>query len=447
MADYGRGRGGYSGFEDGGSFPVAQFYTPVSEVGQSDHNLPEGRPVELPNVLHDDDVTGNGVFDDNPNIHTDLGVFADNVSQPGYAGRENGFGPSETIDWQTGTNVAVFASGIQNNVADGGVFPTGRGADYLPQSRGMADTDFFRPGLPSASIYNSAGILRQPVPGPDTVRQAVLQNPALSGGPRYRQTSGQVRQRAIGHYAADARPGLTTAQRLMERQVLSVGKVGTMDLVARRYKAGIQTTGGATSAMGALGDMTVPDLPLWQWAAIGLGGGAVLGAIAAVVFPKKGRLPLMNHLPVLPVWQTSYRPVKAVNTFGSLGETDTIEEISSLVSNGSDDDVVDALEDMYKKDYLSSFPRGAGVRNGALYGYHGFGADPGAASLSITGATVTTTLGMWIAQRVIGAAAGYYVGKKLGPSGSYAGAVGAAATLFAGPLGLAAVAAYYGSKR
>ena len=282
MTGYGRGRArgrgpGLRGFEDGGSYPLANHYAGRSEVGTSDHNLPESMPVELPGVQHDDDVSGNGVFSDHPNANADLGSFADNVSLPGYAARENGFGPSETVDWQTGTPVAVFYSGLFNNVADGGVFPTGRGADYLPQTRNMAQTDWANQ-LPKVDIYNTSGIRPEPVLGPQADAAALVKAQAEDN--KLRAQSG------YGSYAPLTPRGLTTSQLLMQRQLLSVGKRGVMDIVARRYQPGQ----GPDTPLGGLGDMTIPDLPLWQWAAVGVGAGALAGALAAVLFPgKKGR--------------------------------------------------------------------------------------------------------------------------------------------------------------
>lgn len=71
----------------------------------------------------------------------------------------------------------------------------------------------------------------------------------------------------------------------------------------------------------------------------------------------------------------------------------------------------------------------------------------GESTLTINGANVpidTSGLGLWIAKSAIAAAAGYYVGTHLGPKGSHAGLVGALASAFAGPIGLAATAYYYG---
>lgn len=275
MTSYRKARG-LRGYDDGGIFPVANHYASRSEIGTSDHNLPETMPVELPGVTHDDDVSGSGVFDEHPNANADLGVFADNVSLPGYAARENGFGPSETVDWQTGTPVAVFYSGLTNNVADGGVFPTGRGADYLPSNRHMADTDFAQ-ALPTVPTYNTAGIIASPVPGPGQqakqlarLRKENKQNAAQSG---------------YGSYAPLTPPGLTTPQMLLQRQLIPMGKPGVMDIRAIRYLPGQ----GPTTPMGGFGELSVPDLPLWQWAVVGVGVGAVAGALAATFFPgKKG---------------------------------------------------------------------------------------------------------------------------------------------------------------
>lgn len=248
--------------------------TKRSEIGASDHDLPESMPVELPGVQHDDDVSGDGVFDDSFNTNIDMGSFADNNSLPGYAARENGFGPSETIDWQTGEPVAVFASGITNNIADSGVFPTGRGPSYLPNSPNMAQTDL-RNRLRETPIYNQAGILPRAVPGPRGKKAALtplLPAPATSAP-------------ALSSYAPFSPRGLTIPQALMQRQILPVGRIGTMDLVARRYTAGLEPKAFGADDTG----LALPDMPLWQWALVGVGVGAVAGALAAVAFPKKGR--------------------------------------------------------------------------------------------------------------------------------------------------------------
>ncbi len=351
---YRRKSSGFRGFEDGGSYPMANHYAGRSEIGTSDHNLPESMPVELPSVQHDDDVSGNGVFDEGPNANIDLGAFADNVSLPGYASRENGFGPSETVDWQTGTPVAVFYSGLFNNVADGGVFPTGRGADYLPNTRDMASTDFGQQ-LPSAPIYNTSGIRPEAVPGPRADAAAIVKAQA--------ENNKLAAQSGYGSYAPLTPRGLTTAQMLMQRQLLSVGKPGVMDIVARRYQPGQ----GPMTPMGMFDDLSVPDMPLWQWAVLGVGAGAVAGAIAAVVFPgKKGRL-AMSHQYGMFGAQAPYAGaprqwtgVPAKPTFGGLGTLGAAESIESIDAiadrDGSDEEILDATSSEYVEDYNQGIP-------------------------------------------------------------------------------------------
>jgi len=255
---------GYNGFEDGGVFPLATRYAVPSEVGASDHSLPESQPTELNEAMAADDSSSNGVFDDGHNLHTELGVFADNAALPGYAFRENGFGPSETVDWQLNTPVQVFASGIYNTVADAGIFPNVRGPEYLPQARGMADTDFSRPPVPSVSIANRSGIVADPVasargrsPGPMTV----LRDP---------------RAPVSGF-------GSATSQALMSRRLLQVARPGVADIVARR---GGYPDGQAYHGVGAI---DIPSFPTWQYAVLGVLAGAVIGTAASIAFPSKSR--------------------------------------------------------------------------------------------------------------------------------------------------------------
>jgi hypothetical protein len=163
--------------------------------------------------------------------------------------------------------------------------------------------------------------------------------------------------------------------------------------------------------------------------------------------------------------------VPSRSTYGGFGSVDTIESIDAIADrDGSDDEILASIEESYKADYASSFPRGAGVRREGIYGYGGLAGlgslygnksngiryfyprggvrGYGAYGADVTiPATVTTSLTMWLVGRAIGALCGYYIGKKLGPANSYAGLAGAGGTLFAGPLGLAAVAAYYAGKR
>ena len=165
--------------------------------------------------------------------------------------------------------------------------------------------------------------------------------------------------------------------------------------------------------------------------------------------------------------------VPARQTYGGFGEVDTIESIDAIADrDGSDDEILASIEEGYKRDYASSFPRGSGVRREGVYGYGGLGAFgslygnksngirrfyPGAGyrgfgegTLTINGTSVpvdTSGLGMAIAKTAVYAVLGYYVGGKLGPASSSSAAAGAVACAFGGPIGLAIVAAYYGGKR
>ncbi len=266
MANGRRGRGrGVAGYEEGGVFPLAQHYA-HSEVGQSDHNLPESDPVELQEAMKNDGSSSNGVFDDKPNINLNFGVFEDNVALPEYAFKENGFGPSETVDWQTGTPVAVFASGLYNAVADASMFPLQRGPQYWPSSRDMADTDFGQQ-LRSRSIANEEGTLATPVTdsrGPDGPMQVtrVVDQRTLVGDP------------AMSGYGAFGFADSELARAVMSRRLVQVARPGVVDIVAQKSGlAGIDTA----------------SIPTWQWGLLGAFVGAVVGAGAAAMFPSKRR--------------------------------------------------------------------------------------------------------------------------------------------------------------
>lgn len=53
---------------------------------------------ELLDAQSEDDVVGNGMFDDMPTVHLGNGMFEDKWSMPGYAARETGLGPTEVVD-------------------------------------------------------------------------------------------------------------------------------------------------------------------------------------------------------------------------------------------------------------------------------------------------------------------------------------------------------------
>lgn len=265
---------GVQGYEDGGVFPLAPFYR-KSEVGASDHRLPESMPVELPEAQAADDSASNGVFDEGVhNLHADLGVFADNAALPGYAQRENGFGPSETIDWQLQTPVQVFQSGIYNVIADAGLFPNARGSQYWPQSRRMADTDF-RQDLPEVDIANRSGVVAQRVLGSRATTAQLERTPQVPQSDPSAPVSGY---RGFGA-PAYLQPAIANA--IMSRRLLQVAKPGVVDIVARR---GGYPNGHAYSGVG-LGDAA--GMPTWQWGALGVAAGAVLGTLAAFAFPKR----------------------------------------------------------------------------------------------------------------------------------------------------------------
>lgn len=68
--------------------------------------------------------------------------------------------------------------------------------------------------------------------------------------------------------------------------------------------------------------------------------------------------------------------VPARQTYGGFGEVDTIESIDAIADrDGSDDEILASIEEGYKQEYASSFPRGSGVRREGIYGYGGLGAE------------------------------------------------------------------------
>jgi len=253
------------GHEAGGIFPLAARYA-ASVVGNSDHNLPEHISPETVEALHSDDVNGSGVFDDTPNLHANEGVFATSYSLPGYAARESGFGPSETVDAQTGEHVEVYYSGLFNNVAAQGVYPTSRGPAYVPNGRDMADTDFAK-SLPNVPIYNRSGIIAEDVETPMSDPGAGPPAQAINGFGGFGNYQAATYSTAL----------LPLPQQLMARQMIPVGRAGVFDLVQPRFRT-------PQNALSGIGDLPVPQMAL-----LGIFGGAVLGAVLSVAFPKKGR--------------------------------------------------------------------------------------------------------------------------------------------------------------
>lgn len=144
--------------------------------------------------------------------------------------------------------------------------------------------------------------------------------------------------------------------------------------------------------------------------------------IFGAVSPTTGQ-PTWGSVPSVPTYGSNpgyVGDLQAKSGVGSLGDVESIEDQRGLTIPS------DRINDA--KVY--------GVLNGL-----------GESTLTINGANVpidTSGLGLWIAKSAIAAAAGYYVGTHLGPKGSHAGLVGALASAFAGPIGLAATAFYYG---
>jgi len=296
-------KGFLAGFEDGGIFPLAPRYS-ASTVGNSNDHISERLTPELPEALINDDATGDGVFADLPNTNLSYGMFADNLSMPGYAARENGFGPSDTIDWQTGTPVAVFASGINNNVADAGVFPTARGPEYVPNRLDLADTDFEVNQVPTQPIYSNPEVFATPVThkNDQTARgtqdaQAEIAMQGFHGGfGQWGRGANRAafRNQQYGAYGESPSMGWTTHDLLASRQMVPQGRIGILDLIQRPAvyppEAYASYVPGANAApeksLGEFSLAALSGVPVWQMAAGGVFVGALVGALLAVFLPK-----------------------------------------------------------------------------------------------------------------------------------------------------------------
>lgn len=286
----------FAGFENGGVFPLAPRYS-QSTVGNSDDRISECTPPELPDALINDDATGDGVFSEFPNNNLTMGMFADNVSLPGYAARENGFGPSDTTDWQTGTMVAVFASGINNNIADAGVFPTARGPEYVPNRLDLADTDFSVNEVPTQAIYSNPEVFETPVThkNDQTARgtadaQAEIAMQGFGAWGRGAQRAA-FRNQQYGAYGESPSQSWSTHDLLASRQMVPQGRIGIMDLIQRpgvlppeAYASYVP--GAPQKSLGEFSLSALSGVPVWQMAAGGVFFGALVGALLAAFLPK-----------------------------------------------------------------------------------------------------------------------------------------------------------------
>lgn len=150
---------GLGWLQDGGIFPLARVYLP-EESGDMDIGIPERISPELLIAAQEDDVNGSGIFGDANNLHSADGVFADRVSMPGYAARETGTGPSEVVDWQTGTPIMSFADGFRSGGWAGSYTTapqwTYRNGISYPDIRGVADAvDFGSRPIPSSNTWSA----------------------------------------------------------------------------------------------------------------------------------------------------------------------------------------------------------------------------------------------------------------------------------------------------
>lgn len=114
-----------------------------------------------------DDVSGNGIFSDRPNMHLHAGVFEDNYALPGYVAREDGAGKSEVIDQQTGTPIEVYLTGTwtgqQFMPSTQPRWPYPDPAPEYPNYGVLADRYDLTHADPSVSIVN-ADMPASPVP-------------------------------------------------------------------------------------------------------------------------------------------------------------------------------------------------------------------------------------------------------------------------------------------
>lgn len=168
--------------QDGGIFPLANEYL-TAETGDQDVGIPERIPAEILTAQVEDDTVGSGIFSDHNNLHTRDGIFADRASVPGYLAREPGTGPSEVIDWQTGTPIMSLADGlrtgsVENEWTTRPPWPNRSGADY-PNVLSLADqVDFRMPRVPVSNEW--AAQAAQPTQPP--FEPSTLNYPAIPPG-------------------------------------------------------------------------------------------------------------------------------------------------------------------------------------------------------------------------------------------------------------------------
>ncbi len=196
------------------------------------------------------------------------------------------------------------------------------------------------------------------------------------------------------------------------------------------------------AALAMRGVRTYPGIP-WQpdeqaaWNAYNVSKG-----LKPMLF---GKYPMGTQCDALWKGAAKFQATRATDPVAGFGSVESIDSIADR--NGSDDEIMDSLEAQYQEEYLENFPRGSGVRRDGLYdpaALEGLGSMPYSQAVAGLGEdTAGSVLTEYALRSLVWAACGYYVGKKLGPSGSSAGIAGAVAGALAGPVGLAGVAAYY----
>lgn len=177
-----RAPAGLGMLQDGGIFPLANAYLPA-ETGDQDVGIPERIPAEILAAQVEDDTVGSGIFSDHNNLHTRDGIFADRASVPGYLAREPGTGPSEVIDWQTGTPIMSLADGLRTGSVENAwtttpPWPNVSGASF-PNVLSLADqVDFRMPRVPVSNEWAA----QQAQPQQPVFEPSTLPYPAIPPG-------------------------------------------------------------------------------------------------------------------------------------------------------------------------------------------------------------------------------------------------------------------------
>ncbi len=215
---------GLGSVETGGIFPLANQYIAPPSVGDNS-SAPDWTPEEILETQKADDTDGNGIFSNHANYNQGEGIFADKWALPGFVARENGLGPSEVIDQQTGTPIQSFFTDMWNRGPVTGQilhrWPLTQGIN-APRAELSAERLDFQRGESSRGIWDN--------PDANTARPVT---------------------NSMGHYFT--------------------GKP-----VDSRYAYNRP----AMQGMGSMGEFTMPGGDAWKWALTGL----VAGAVGAVVW-------------------------------------------------------------------------------------------------------------------------------------------------------------------